>query len=303
MSKKRRVAKPANVDGKSRKIKPPPYPKLKWPEEIQVNRIIMPDGALSFGVNPNFVTMSCLYYPWELRERLADHVQWVLNKALKRAVDQDSEEHPVLIIDEEAWKAGVRDLDPTMQELINKYSDYAYNVFTRVLLTKMYQLPELLVEKIMYKIVFLLHKDNLMPFKVKSGARRMWEDLGKEEWKDVKEEWLDLKPGMKPVTSRQERAEMLAYYHAVRTTCQQAKRLYKETSSRRWKSTVKERFPILDDVIIDNLPDHKPSWLAELLTGRHFRKVIGKDFRGLPEVKRQLGIARQEARMENGDDE
>jgi hypothetical protein len=263
----------------------------------------MSDGSFTFCVSPNFAIVSCLYYPEELRERITDHVQALLKQVLNGVVEQDLEGNPTLLIDEEAWKAGVRDLDPAMQKLIDKYSKYAYDAFTKMIIRRMYQLPELLLEKILYKIISLLDEDNLVPFKVQSGARRMWDDLAKEVGKEIKDDWLDLKPGTRSVTTKQERAEMLAYYYAVHTTCQKAKAIYKNTSSRRWKAKVKEQFPNLDDIIIDNLPDHKPSWLAELMTGKHFRKVIGKEFRGLPEVKRQLGIARVEAKMENTGDE
>jgi hypothetical protein len=40
----------------------------------------------------------------------------------------------------------------------------------------------------------------------------------------------------------------------------------------------------------------EPSEVGHVLTGKRFKKIIGKDFKGEAEVKRQLGIARSEKR-------
>jgi hypothetical protein len=296
MQKKQPSAKRgAKTARKSRKIKIPLESHLQWPEEIGIKQVILPDGSFHFVVSPRFATMCCLYFPEELRERLSYHVQALLKGLLKGVVKEDPEGHQFLEVDERDWTAVGRKLDPVLRELINKYTDYAYNMFTKTILTKMYQLPELLVDRIMHRVISMVDEDDLIPFKLKGGNRKMWEVLADEAAKELKYDWSDLKPGIKPVTSKQERAEMLAYYYEVLPACQQAKQLYKRISARRWKGTVKAQFPAFDDIVLDNLPNHKPSWLAELLTGRHFRKIIGKDLKGLPEVRRQLGIARGEA--------
>jgi hypothetical protein len=162
----------------------------------------------------------------------------------------------------------------------------------------MYQVPETLVQNILQKIITMLDEDDRAPFTLKKGVRQMWDELAQKEGKALKDDWVALKPGTKPFTSKQERAEMFAYYYTVLPVCQKAKNFYNKTNLRRWKDEAKKKFPGLDDMIINNLPDHKPSWLAELQTGIHFRKVIGKNLKGLSEVRRQIGKARQEATEE-----
>lgn len=279
------------------------YPKPDKPP-IRVRRSSSPDGKMNIEVDSKFVTMACSYHPEELKEWLIDHVKTLLIVGFRGTDPKDSEENLRLQM-EEAYVAPLQGLDPEMQELVLVYGNFSYETFTEMILSKMYQLPELLVEQIHYKIISVLDEKGHVPFKVKAGARRMWDDLVNEMGKVLKEEWLNLKPGPKEVTSKIERAGMLAFYKAQLGMCQSAKVLYRQIHSqdrrRNWRVKIKERHPELDDVVIDNVPDHKASELAILGTGKYFKKIIGRDFRGAEEVKRQLGIARKEATEEAHD--
>jgi hypothetical protein len=274
------------------------YPKPDKPP-IKVRKSSLSDGKLNIEVDSTFVTMACSYHPEELKEWLIDHVKALLTVMFRGTDPGDSEEN-LRLQAEEAYASPLQNLDPELQELVVMYGNFSYETFTEMILSKMYQLPELLVEQIHYKIISMLDEEGRVPFKVKAGARRMWDDLVNEMGKVLKEEWLNLKPGPKEFTSREERAEMLAFYKAQLGMCQSAKMLYRqiynEGRSGKWHVKIKERYPELDAVVIDNIPDHKASELAILGTGKHFKKIIGRDFRGAEEVKRQLGIARKEAK-------
>lgn len=237
----------------------------------------MSDSFVHITAFPELVSLSCYYDQRELRRELKDRVQSLLHIFIKSD-------------------------DPRMQELLPKYGEYAYDMFQSRLRLELYQLPELLVQKVIFKTLGALEKDGFVPYSVKFEARKLWDDIANGVWKDLRDPWLTLKPGARQLTSKQERARMLAFYYAVLPTCQEAKKIYKQifsgkknSNSSNWKSEVKKQFPNLDNVIVNNLPDHKPSQLAELQTGRYFHKVIGKDFKGLAEVRRQLRIARKEA--------
>lgn len=295
--KKRRAVKPSGKGGATKR-KRHTYPKPDKPP-IKVRRSSLPNGRLNIEVDSTFVTMACSYHPEELKEWLIEHVKALLTVMSRGTDPGDSEENLVLQV-KEAYTAPLQDLDTEMQELVLMYGNFSYETFTEMILSKMYQLPELLVEQIHYKIISMLDEEGRIHFKVKAGARRMWDDLVNEMGKVLKEEWLDLKPGPKEVTSREERAEMLTFYKAQLEMCQSARMLYRqiynEGRSGNWRAKIKERCPELDAVLIDNIPDHKASELAILGTGKHFKKIIGRDFRGAEEVKRQLGIARKEAK-------
>jgi hypothetical protein len=58
---------------------------------------------------------------------------------------------------------------------------------------------------------------------------------------------------------------------------------------------IEERHKCLDKDDIENIIRLKPSEVALLISGKGFKKIIGKDFRGEAELRRQLGIARKEA--------
>ena len=294
--KKKRAAKPSGKDD-SPKRKRFTYPKPDKPP-IKVRRSSLPDGKMNIEVDSNFVTMACSYHPEELKERLTDHVRALLSVVLSGVNPVDSEGDLLLYVEE--YTARIRDQDPEMQQLVLMYDDWAYETFTGMILSKMYQLPELLVEQIHYKIISMLDEEGRIPFKVKAGARRMWDDLVNEMGKVLKEEWLDLKPGPKEVTSKEERADMLAFYKVQLGMCQSAKMLYRQIYSQgrsgSWRAKIKEKYLDLDEDVINNLPEHKASELAILGTGKHFKKIIGRNFRGAEEVKRQLGIARKEAK-------
>lgn len=255
----------------------------------------LPDGQRSTYVRANFALMSCLYDPNRLKESLTDHVQEFINVAIKGAVPPRDRGRRHLVLEEEAIKAGVRDTDPEMQRLLLRYGDYAYELFTRMIVVRLYELPDLLVEQILYKIMTRMEAEGLIKFGVKSGARRMWDDLVREYGRILKEDWNVFKPGPREVTSRAERAEMLSFYNSRLEICRAAKTTYKQHRKGRWKAQVRQRHPGYDEEFIAHLADHKPSEIATLITGKRFNKIVGRDYRGLEEVRRQLGLARKEA--------
>lgn len=300
--KKPRESKSSGKD-RSSKRKRHIYPKPDT-SPIKVRKTTPLDGRLTVEVDSNFVTMACFYHPEELKEWLIDHVKSLLTVIFRGADPGDSEEK-LRLQAEEAYASPLQSLDPELQELVIMYGNFSYETFTEMILSKMYQLPDLLVEQIHYKIISMLADEGRIPFKVTAGTRRLWDDLVNEMGKVLKEEWLNLKPGPKAVTSKEERAEMLTFYRVQLEICQSAKILYRQiyNQGRRgdWRLKIKERHPELDAVVIDNIPDHKPSELAVLGTGKHFKKIIGRDLRGAEEVKRQLGIARKEAKDNSHD--
>jgi hypothetical protein len=255
----------------------------------------LPDGRLATYVSSNFVLMSCLYRPEQLREDLTDHVQAFMNMALRGIEPEKSDGRKFLIIEEEAERAGARYADPELQQLLLEYSAAAYEMFTQMIAVRMHQLPDLLVEQILYKILTWMEEERLLQFPVKSGPRKMWDDLVKEYGNVLKEEWQVAKPGPREVTPQSERAEMLAFYNSQLTLCQKAKLIYKQNKKGHWRRLVKEEHPDFDDEFIASLTDHKPSEIATLITGRYFKKLVGNDYRGADEVRRQLGLARREA--------
>lgn len=295
--KKTRESKSSGKDRSSkRKLRIYPKPDTS---PIRVRRTTSLDGRIVVEVDSNFVTMACFYHPEELKEWLIDHVKSLLTVMFKGTDPGDSEEN-LRLQAEEAYASPLQSLDPELQELVVMYGNFSYETFTEMILSKMHQLPDLLVEQIHYKIISMLAEEGRVPFKVKAGIRRLWDDLVNEMGKVLKEEWLNLKPGPKEFTSREERAEMLAFYKAHLGICQSVKMLYRQIYSQGrsgdWRMKIKKRYPELDAVVIDNIPDHKASELAILATGKHFKKIIGRDFKGAEEVKRQLGIARKEAK-------
>lgn len=236
------------------------------------------------------ISLSCSYDPEELRLDLIVRVLLLLNAYLPSE-------------------------DQRLPELLDKYSEHAYKIFTGRLRLEVYRLRDLVLRKVMFKIVGELEKDGFVPYDEMHKIRRMWDDMAGDVLRSLRDDWLELKPGPKPNTSEQERARMLTFYNEVLPTCQRAKQLYKQITSPKitarrkgeinnreknysstWKSTVKQQFPALGDAVIGCLPDHKPCELAEIMTGRHFRKVKGKNLKGWDGLKKQLTKARIEAK-------
>jgi hypothetical protein len=291
----RKQPTPRKVGAKKGKRKRFVYPKPQRPPVFDWQHVTLKDGQEAIFVASHFGLLSFQFNPGYLKEALTNEVQALMNRVLKGEYPEVIDGRECIIIEEEAHKAGVRYADPVWQDMLLDYSDSAYMLFVGMIPAKLNELPSLLVEQILYKIMTWMDDANLIRFGVKSGARRMWDDLVKEYGRVLKEDWDVFKPGPKEVTSSAERAEMLAFYTAQLELCQAAKATYKQYRKSRWRSRVKERHPDFSDEFIAHLADHKPSEVALLITGRHFGKIVGRDYRGLDELRRQLGLARKEA--------
>jgi hypothetical protein len=90
---------------------------------------------------------------------------------------------------------------------------------------------------------------------------------------------------------------MLNFYDAILPVCQSAKSIYKRNRKSDWRSAVLKKHQNLGKEDMENLIRMKPSEVAHLITGKHFKRIIGKDLHGEAEVKRQLVFARNEARQ------
>jgi hypothetical protein len=259
------------------------------PETIDQKFIAYDDGSLDVQVNTFFGRLVWTYNPAEFKEKLTDHVQAFLD-AFRQGVSSVSVNE--LEIDPDASKQGLRYADPVWQISLEKYSARAFALFREKLPQKMNSLPDLLVEQILYRLLYEIDSD--IGLNKKSLIRNMWNDLGREYGKMLKNEWLKLKPGPGEMTSRSQRRELLRFYESVLPDCQNAKKLYKKSRAVEWKKATRKKYPKLEEEDVDNLVGMKPSDVALIVTGKHFKKIIGENFRGEDELKRQLGIARKE---------
>jgi hypothetical protein len=180
--------------------------------------------------------------------------------------------------------------------VLDSYSEQAYDIFVRRITAKMEVLPYHLVQQILFALVSKLETDEIFIPKEKSAYLKLWNSLMQFYGQSLKEEWTKLRPGPTVVTTEAERAAMLDFYNSILTDCQSAKSIFKKNRKGHWRTQVRDKYKDLDDDDIENLIRMKPSEVGHVITGKRFKKIIGKDFKGEAEVKRQLGIARSEKR-------
>ena len=179
---------------------------------------------------------------------------------------------------------------------IDSYSDDACDMFERRIALKMEVLPYHLVQQILYALVSKGGTKEVFVSKEKSANRKLWDSLARFYGQSLKREWIDLKPGPSVVTSKKERTQMLVFYDTMLPICQSAKSIYIRNRKGDWRSAVVKRHQNLNKDDMENLIRMKPSEVAHLITGKHFKKIIGRDLHGEAEVKRQLVFARNEAK-------
>jgi hypothetical protein len=179
---------------------------------------------------------------------------------------------------------------------IGSYNDEAFDLFERRIASKMEVLPYHLVQQIFFALVSKLEANEVLVSNEKSAHRKLWDSLGHFYGRSLKEEWADLKPGPSVVTSDEERTAMLTFYNAVLPVCQSAKSIYKRNRKSDWRAAILKKHPGLSKDDVENLIRMKPSEVAHLITGKRFKRIIGKDLEGEAETKRQVTIARAERR-------
>jgi hypothetical protein len=179
---------------------------------------------------------------------------------------------------------------------LDSYNEEAFDLFERRIAAKMEVLPYHLVQQIFFALVSKLEATGVLVPNEKSAHRKLWDGLGRSYRQSLQEEWADLKSGPAAVTSENERTVMLHFYYVILPVCQSAKSIYKRNRNSDWRSVVLKKHQNLSKEDMENLIRMKPSEVAHLITGKHFKMIIGKDLRGEAEVKRQLGFARNEAK-------
>lgn len=193
---------------------------------------------------------------------------------------------------------------PTVNKLYKKnpggldsYNEEAFDLFEQRIASKMEVLPYHLVQQIFFALVSKLEVKEVLVPNEKSAHRKLWDSLGRFYGQSLKEEWVDLKSGPSAVTSKEDRTEMLNFYDEILLTCQSAKSIYKRNRKSDWRSAVLKKHQDLSEEDMENLIRMRPSEVAHLITGKRFKRIIGKDLHGEAEVKRQLVFARNEARQ------
>jgi hypothetical protein len=269
------------VKGKSKRTDPdtgPPYAKVLDGERFG-DRRLNSDDLISFDgksgkitVNTIFGDFSFVFEVEELRNNIAHYMKREMNNSfIKKLYGQDP-------------------------SVLDSYSEQAYDIFVRRFSAKMEVLPHHLVQQILFALVSKLETDEIFIPKEKSAYLKLWNSLMQFYGHSLKEEWTKLRPGRTAVATEAERAAMLDFYNSILPDCQSAKSIYKKNRKGHWRTQVKDKHKDLDDDDIENLIRMKPSEVGHVITGKHFKKIIGKDFKGEAEVKRQLGIARSEKR-------
>jgi hypothetical protein len=179
---------------------------------------------------------------------------------------------------------------------IDSYNEEAFDLFEQRIVSKMEALPYKLVQQIFFALVSKLEANEVLASTEKSAHRKLWDSLGHFYARSLKEEWADLKPGPSTVTSENERTAMLKFYNAILPVCQSAKSIYKRNRKSDWRDVILKKHPDLGREDVEDLIRMKPSDVAHLITGKRFKRIIGKDLQGEAETRRQLGVARAEAR-------
>ena len=248
---------------------------------------LSPKGDLvaHFSVNTHFGTLAFIYDYLELPNQLTKLVKRMVSHILGDLRKQEKA----------ALRASCRPQNPSLQQVIDSYSEGAYLIFNRRLPSAMLEVPYRLLAEVLFALVCDLEKTGRFAFGDKYTVRKMWDSLAHFNGKNLKRSWADLRPGPSATTSKTERAEILTYYNSILPECQDAKSIYKHNKKGSWRRQIEERHKCLDKDDIENIIRLKPSEVALLISGKRFKRIIGKDFHGEAELKRQLGIARKEA--------
>jgi hypothetical protein len=269
--------------GKAKRKRTDPYTSSPYAKVLDEERFgdrrLNSDNLISFDgrsgkitVDTRFGDFSFVFEVEELRNNIAHYMKREMNNSfIRKLYGQDP---------------GVLD----------SYSEQAYDIFVRRITAKMEVLPYHLVQQILFGLMSKLETDGIFIPKEKSANRKLWDSLMHFYGQSLKEEWTKLRPGPTAVTTEAERAEMLDFYNSILADCQSAKSIYKKNRRGHWRTQVKDKHKRLDDDDIENLIRMEPSEVGHVITGKRFKKIIGKDFKGEAEVKRQLGIARSEKR-------
>ncbi len=248
---------------------------------------LSPEGDIVtyFSVNTMFGTFAFVYGYLELPKQFTELV--------KRMADTIFSEFRKR--EKAALKAKRKFQKPSLQQVLDSYSERAYAIFIQRLPSAMNDAPYRLLTEVLYALICDLEKSGIFVFGDKYTVRKLWDSLAHFYGKNLKRSWVQLRPGPSATTSKAERAEMLTYYNAMLAECQGAKSIYKQNRKGSWRNQIKESHKYLDKDDIENIIRMKPSEVALLITGKHFKRIIGKDFHGEAELRRQLGIARKEA--------
>jgi hypothetical protein len=248
---------------------------------------LTPEGDLvaHFSVNTLFGTFAFVYGYLELPKQFTKLVKRTVNTLFGELIRR---EQPAL-------KARRKLQNPSLQQVLDSYSDGAYLLFIQRLPSAMSEVPYRLLTEVLFALICDLEQEGRFVFSDKYTVRKMWDALAHFYGKNLKRSWADLRPGPSATTSKAERAEMLTYYYSILPDCQDAKSIYKKNRKGSWRRQIKESHKYLDKDDIENIIRLKPSEVALLITGKHFKRIIGKDFHGEAELRRQLGIARKEA--------
>jgi hypothetical protein len=257
---------------------------------------ITASGLTEFSVSTVFGVFSFTYDRERFTEPLADYVKQLMNKY---SVCTDSVKAEVLEVEEEIAKVDVRYEEPVLQKLLEIYTKRASELFEARFPGRMYSLPFRLAEQIALVIVSAMEGDDLIEQSHKSATRKMWDVLIRDYGKSIRQEWLCLKPGPVEGTSKAQRYEMLDFYIVMLSHCQNAKKFYKQNRHLDWRSLVLERFGFFSHDEIESIERLRPSELALLITGKYFKRIVGKNLGGEAELRRQLGIARAELMEES----
>jgi len=248
------------------------------------------DVVAHFSVYTLFGTFAFVYNYSELPPQFTAAMKILVNDLF----------NPLTKREEAERKAGRRLHMPSLQKVLDSYSERAYETFIQRLPYEMRDVPYRLVMEILYALISDMERSGEVKFRNKYTLRKLWDGLIQIYGNSLKESWVELKPGPSATTSKVQRAEMLRYYNSVLPDCQSAKSIYKQNQKGPWRRLIKERQK-LDKDDIENIIRLKPSEVALLITGKHFKRIIGKDFHGEAELRRQLGIARKEAATPNQD--
>jgi hypothetical protein len=248
---------------------------------------LSPKGDLvaHFSVNTHFGTFGFIYDYLELPKQFTKLVKQTVGTILGDLRKREKA----------ALEASCKPQNPSLQQVIDSYSEGTYLIFIHRLPSAMLEVPYRLLTEVLFALMCDLEKTGRFVFGDKYTVRKMWDGLAHFYGKNLKRSWTDLRPGPSATTSKAQRAEMLTYYNSILPECQGAKSIYKRNKKGSWRGQIKERHKCLDKDDIENIIRLKPSEVALLISGKRFKRIIGKDFHGEAELRRQLGIARKEA--------
>src|ERR1041384_2968446 len=99
--------------------------------------------------------------------------------------------------------------------VLDSYNAEAFDLFEQRIASKIEVLPYHLVQQIFFAFVSKLEAKEVLVPNEKSAHRKLWDGLGRFYGQSLKNEWADLKPGPSPVTSENQRADMLNFYYVI----------------------------------------------------------------------------------------